>query len=148
MVLGVVGGEGGGRCVHCVLGPASDPRNVAKEALIHHSGKVIQIKQNITCTSSGCLYLLSCTKNTCRKQYIGESGRPLYKRFKEHKDSAQTPDTTCPVGQHFQLPGHSVRDMEMLPVEVVRGDVATRKVRERNLINTHQMIRFGMNVRL
>ena len=38
--------------------------------------------------------------------------------------------------------------MEMLPVKVVRGDLATRKVRERDLINTHQMIRFGMNVRL
>ena len=38
------------------------------------SGEVINITQNITCTDVGCLYLLSCTKQNCRKQYIGESG--------------------------------------------------------------------------
>ena len=119
-----------------------------KEATINHTGEVITIIQNITCSDKGCLYLLSCTKNTCRKQYVGETGRPLYVRFKEHKDSAETADTPCPVGQHFQLPGHSTRDMVMVPLELVRGDMATRKQRERKLINEHMMIRFGMNVRL
>ena len=144
-------GRGGRRqlCSLCpFLGAASDPRVVVQEATINHTGEVISIIQNITCTDQGCLYLLSCTKNTCRKQYVGETGRSLYVRFKEHKDSAETADTPCPVGQHFQLPGHSTRDMVMVPLELVRGDKATRKQRERNLINTHQMIRFGMNVRL
>ena len=59
-------------CPH--LGAVSSPRGVVQEVQIHHSGEVINITQNITCTDVGCLYLLSCTKQNCRKQYIGESG--------------------------------------------------------------------------
>ena len=79
---------------------------------------------------------------------MGETGRPLYVRFKEPKDSAETADTLCPVGQHFQLPGHSTRDMVMVPLELVRGDMSIRKQRERKLINEHMIIRFCMNVSL
>ena len=89
-------------CPH--LGAASNPRGVVQEVVIHHSGKVIKIYQNITCTDVGCLYLLSCTKQNCREQYIGESGREIYKRFKEIQGSSEDPNTTCPVGLHFHLP--------------------------------------------
>ena len=133
-------------CPH--LGPAADPRRVVQEVVIHHTGDRIKINQNINCTDEGCVYLLSCTKPSCKKQYIGESGRALYKRFREHRDSAEDPETTCPVGIHFQLPGHSKNNMEMIPLEIVRGCRATRKQRERNLINRHQMIRFGLNINL
>ena len=66
-------------------------------------------------------------------------------------DSQADPSTkgsksTRTVGKHFQLPGHSTRDMEMIPVEIVRGDLATRRQREKNLINRLQMLRFGLNV--
>ena len=56
-----------------------------------------------------------------QEQYVGDTGRSLYVRLKENKDSAQTGVAPCPVGQHFQLPGHSTRDMVMIPLEVVRG---------------------------
>ena len=72
----------------------------------------------------------------------------MFTKDRKHKDSAETADTPCPVGQHFQLPGHSTRDMVMVPLELVRGNMATRKQRERKLINEHEMIRFGMNIRL
>ena len=123
-------------------------RGVVQEVKIHHSGKVIKITQNITCTDIGCLYLLSCTKQNCREQYIGESGREIYKRFKEHQDSSEDPNTTCPVGLHFQLPGHSKNDIELVPIEIVIGDKAVRKEREKMLINNYQMIQFGLNIRL
>ena len=113
---------------------------------IHHSGEQLTIKQNMTCTDEGCLYLLSCTKANCRKQYIGETCRAVYKRFKEHLDTSEDPETKCPAGLHFQLPGHSKKEMEMVPLELVRGCRATRKIRERNLINQHEMIRYGLNL--
>ena len=75
----------------------------------------------MTCTDEGCLYLLyllSCTN--CRKQYIGETGKAVYKIFEEHQDSSEDPETKCPVGVHFQLPGHSKKDMELIPLEIVR----------------------------
>ena len=37
------------------------------------------------------------------------------------------------------------RNMVMIPLELVRGDTATMKQRERDLINRHQTIRFGIN---
>ena len=76
----------GGRRQLCPLCPhlgtaADNPRAVIVQVTIHHSGIVIPITQNIKCTDVGVLYLLSCTKAFCRKQYIGETGRPVYLRF-------------------------------------------------------------------
>ena len=59
----------------------------------------------------------------------------MYKRFKDHQESKEDPGTSCPVGLHFQLTGHSKKDMEMVPLEIVRGNTAVSKIRERNLIN-------------
>ena len=149
-VVGVRRCSGGGRRQSCPLCPhlGASPRDVMQEVKIHHSGEIIKIRENMSCTDQGCLYLLSCKKGGCRKQYIGESGRPVYKRFKDHQDSSEDPGTSCPVGLHFQLPGHSKKDMEMVPLEKVRGNTAVRKIRERNLINKFQMITHGLNVRL
>lgn len=99
----------------------------------------------MTCTDEGCLYSLSCTKANCRKQYIGETDRAVYKRFKEQVDTSEYSDAKCPVGIHFQLPGHSKRDMEMIPLEIVRGCRATRNIRGRKLINKYQMSRHRLN---
>ena len=106
------------------------PEELCRRSQSTSSGEVINITQNITCMDVGCLYLLSCTKQNCRKQYIGESGRQIYKRFKEHQDSSEDPYTTCPVGLHFQLPGHSKTDIELVPIMIVSGDKAVRKERE------------------
>ena len=102
----------GGRRQSCPLCPhigqaADNPRAVVQEVTIHHSGAVIAITQNMCCTDTGVIYLLSCTKPHCRKQYIGETGRPAYARFKEHLDSSEEPATATPVGQHFQSAGHT-----------------------------------------
>ena len=118
------------------------------QVTIHHSGIVIPITQNIKCTDVGVLYLLSCTKAFCRKQYIGETGRPVYLWFKDHLDSAEDPLTTTPVGQHFQSPGHTKADMELVPFEKVYGDSATRKQRERHFINIYNLITHGLNKKL
>ena len=143
----------GGRRQSCPLCPhlgqaADNPRAVVQEVTIHHSGAVINITQNINCTDTGVLYLLSCTRHFCRKQYIGETGRPAYVRFKEHLDSAEDPATPTPVGQHFQSVGHSKADMEMVPFERVIGNSAVRKQRERFFINLNNMITKGLNKQL
>ena len=143
----------GGRRQSCPLCPhlghaANNPRAVIQEVTIYHSGAVITINQNLKCTDYGVIYLLSCTKPLCRKQYIGETGRPAYVRFKEHLDSAEDPGTTTPVGQHFQSAGHSKTDMVMIPFEKVKGDRATRQQRERFFINNNNLITHGLNLNL
>ena len=69
-------------------------------------------------------------------------------RFKEHLDSAEDPVTPTPVGQHFQLAGHSKADMERVPFERVIGNSAVRKQRERFFINSNNMITKGLNKQL
>ena len=67
-------------------------------------------------------------------------------RFKEHLDTTEDPSTSTPVGQHFQMPGHSSKDVEMVPFEKVMGDKATRKHRERYFINKYNLIKKGLNL--
>ena len=57
-----------------------------------------------TCFSKNVVYAINC--RTCNKMYIGETGRRLGDRFREHLRS-----TDLPVGCHFTVPDHSVGDM-------------------------------------
>ena len=119
---------------------------MVKEVTIFHSGETIQIKEDMCCTTTEVLYVLSCTKPGCGKQYGGETGRAVYLRYVEHEDDARDPNTTKPIGLHFQLPGHSVKDMEMIPVEKVRGGIAVRKIRELALIRKYKLAsHLGLN---
>ena len=77
-----------------------------KEVQINHSGDVIKIKEDLCCTTTEVLYILSCTKPGCGKQYGGETGRAVYLRYVEQEDDARDPNTSKNIGLHFQLPGH------------------------------------------
>ena len=63
----------------------------------------------------------------------------------EHEDSARDTYTAKAVGKHFQLPGHSTDNMEMVALEKVRGGIAVRKAREKALIRKYQLERYGLN---
>jgi hypothetical protein len=105
--------------------------------------QTVHISQLITCQDTG-VYMLFCRKTTgpCARlapTYVGITGEgeenSFTHRFAQHLGSATQPgqvDTTKPVGRHFRLPGHEPnRDMVMLPIERVRGDVFLRRARER-----------------
>ena len=62
-----------------------------------------------TCFSKNVVYAINC--RTCNKMYIGETGRRLGDRLREHLRSTRLPDTDLPVGCHFTSPDHSVGDM-------------------------------------
>ena len=71
--------------------------------------------------------------------YIGITGEgadsSFTHRLGEHLGTATQAaqvDTVKTVGRHFRLPGHNPhRDMIMLPIERVRGDLFLRKAREK-----------------
>ena len=134
-------------CVLCEFtGPAADRKTVVTEVKIEHSGLVIPILQKITCRDTFCQYLLSCRKPGCMKQYWGCTTRPLSKRFSEHLSDTQDPNTTCPVGLHWQLPGHTVGHLQFLGVE----KLGTRswpvlRAREREKINFTGLVSAGIN---
>ena len=53
-------------CPH--LGPAADQSVVISEAVISNNNEVIKIKDNINCTTSSVLYLITCKKRCCAMQ--------------------------------------------------------------------------------
>ena len=58
-------------------------------------------------------------------------------------------NTTLPVGAHFRDVGHDVTDFVFTPVEkIVSENVFVRKVREKLMINTYNLIDSGLNRRL
>ena len=47
---------------------------------------------------SGVVYLITC--QTCGDQYVGETGRPLCVRVKEHLDGLEKSKLSTPLGAH------------------------------------------------
>ena len=55
------------------------------------------------------------------KQYIGETKRTLRERFWEHRQATNNPlhdNAAAAVPCHFNLPGHFITDMGLIPLEL------------------------------
>ena len=70
------------------------------------------------------------------KLHIGESGRKLGDRFREHLLDVKNKgsDLSKPVARHFNLPGHSHEHMEICGIYLHLGNNETRKRKEQRLI--------------
>ena len=129
---------------------------VVKTVSMGSTGEELLVRGQITCTTSNVLYIATCEKGdkTCpsRPQYCGETGQTAEERFCGHRNTivqAYHQGTTIPVGEHFQLPGHSVSDLVFIPVEKIYSrNIFVRKARERYLINKYNLIDSGLNKKL
>ena len=63
----------------------------------------VKITDRFTCTSANVVYCITCT--LCKKLYIGETGRRLGDRFREHLRDVEKDDKDAskPVARHFNL---------------------------------------------
>ena len=112
-----------------------------------------KITDSISCHSKNLIYLIECKK--CHLQYIGESKRQLNERFGEHRRSTgsilnhQQLSITTPVSLHFNQAGHSINDVHLIPIELIRSKRdSVRKAREAHLINKAKTLHpFGINRR-
>ena len=93
----------------------------------------IKITDHFTCTSTNVIYCITCT--LCKKLYIGETGRRLGDRFREHLRDVKKDDKNAskPVARHFNLPNHSKQHMVVCGLSLHQGSTESRKTLEKNL---------------
>ena len=81
-----------------------------------------------------CIYCLTCT--LCKKLYIGETGRRLGNRFREHLRDVEKDDKNAskPVARHFILPKHSMQHMAVCGLSLHQGNTESPKTLEQRFI--------------
>ena len=96
------------------------------------------------CQSRNAIYCIECNK--CAKQYIGETGRSLQARFSDHRGYVSNRILKKATGYHFNLPGHSIANIEVTILEKVHSnDSRYREAREKKFIQDYNTKYKGMN---
>ena len=95
--------------------------------------KTMAVTRSFSCTTSNLVYAITCT--TCSKVYVGETGRTLESRAKEHLADIRH-QRQKPVAEHFNSPGHSIQCFRIKGIWQVQGQTADRKDRESHIIQT------------
>ena len=81
----------------------------------------IKITDHFTCTSANVIYCITCAYYN--KLYIGETGRQLGDRFREHLRDVERndKDASKPVARHLNLPNHSKQHMAVCGLSLHLG---------------------------
>ena len=96
------------------------------------------INSKYTCTSYNVVYFIKC--RTCNKVCIGETGRRLGDRFREHLLSTRQTNTDLPVGRHFASPGHASTDMLVSVIHSGFRDNQNRRLFEDRMIIKRKLL--------
>ena len=78
------------------------------------TGITYNIHQKLNCNSRNVIYLLTC--KTCGIQYVGETSTRFRERMNNHKSAINNAYDNS-VARHYNSPGHSLRSLEMLPID-------------------------------
>ena len=106
---------------------------------------VVAINKPVNCQTKNAIYCIFC-KKCPSQQYIGESDRTLQERFADHRGYVKNSHLNQATGEHFNLPGHAISDMEVTILEkVFSKDPQFRKTRESMFIEQFNTKYKGMN---
>ena len=83
-------------------------------------------------TSYNVVYLIKC--RTCIKVYIGETGRRLGDRFRQHLRSTRQTNTDLPVGRHFASPEHVSTDILLSVIQSGSRDTQNRRLFQARMV--------------
>ena len=84
---------------------------------------VADLKLFMSCSPRDIIYTIQCCRS--KVHYIGETKRHLIRdRFGEHRRAIEKAinqhiDQPTAVSDHFTLPGHSIQDIKLSPLELV-----------------------------
>ncbi len=116
----------------CKTAPNSQTRNKCSNLkcnycpLINKTGEITSTKtnrkysckKNVTCRSSNLIYCIHC--KVCKKQYVGQTGDPIIKRFQGHFTSIRSKDLSNDIGRHYNLEDHTgTKDIEIYVLDFI-----------------------------
>ena len=123
---------GDARCRTC--------RHVNNDIQLTRNNFTFRVRGRFSCRSSGVVYLIRC--NLCPVAwYIGETCNPLRTRLTGHRQTITHENISVPVGQHFNLPGHSLDNLNVL---VLKGGL--HDINNRIKFETEMIIKFGTHM--
>ena len=105
-----------------------------------------RIIDHFDCITPNVIYCIQCT--VCNLLYVGETGRRLGDRIRDHVRDIGLNDITKPVSRHFNSANHNISHMIVFGLCLISGTNDDRKSKEMRLIHslgTHQPL--GMNER-
>ena len=91
-------------------------------------------KMNIDCRTRGCVYEIECKE--CKMKYIGQTGRSLYERIKEHFDAFKDKKEKSVLWEHARI--HHNNESSEIEIKIKArcfGKPTTRLITEAVLIN-------------
>ena len=104
----------------------------------------VEVNRPVSCDTMNVIYLITCKH--CREQYVGETLRTAHSRFSNHRGYVNRKEIAKATGNHFNLPGHSVSDMNFQIIEkVFNKDDFFRKEREKMFIQKFNSKVKGIN---
>ena len=92
------------------------------------------ISDHFDCITSNVIYCIQCT--LCNHLYIGETGRRLGDRIRDHIRDIGADDSTKPVSRHFNSSNHNISYMIVFGVCLITGSNCDRKSKEMRLIHS------------
>uniref|UniRef100_A0A8C8SIF0 Tyrosine-protein kinase receptor n=1 Tax=Pelusios castaneus TaxID=367368 RepID=A0A8C8SIF0_9SAUR len=103
------------------------------------------IKGSFTCSCTNVIYATMCRK--CPSAlYIGQTGQSLRQRINGHKSDIRNCNTAKPVGEHFNLPAHSLDDLLIAVLKQMNNkSQLQRETAELELICKFDSVVLGLN---
>ena len=94
--------------------------------------------------------MITVQYRVCGQQYVDKTGQSLNERMNNHRTDVTHKRTEKPVSAHFNLPSHSIHDMEVLIIKQMKtNDPLQHKIHESRWINDLQTgFPTGMNLRM
>ena len=137
----------------CATRAVIQPSRFFRSSLTNRRCTVIS-ECDLSCSATNVVYLISCTK--CDHQYVGETKKKVSERLSGHRSSIKKHANTF-IAKHFNLPGHSIDDIRIQPIEHItqrpgetEQDVTIRRLdRERFwMLELATVYPYGLNDRL
>ena len=119
---------------------------ILEKKFIKTSRHIWNLRNGYNCNTKNIVYLIQCDKEKCKQMYIGESKRKLKDRLLEHKSYVEDKKLSQATGFHFNLPGHSFKNVKIIVLERVKKiSDSYRKEREKFHIKKFNTFYEGLN---